>query len=41
MSNTKSELARQMMDALQEASDKGPLKKSAAFIYGTVLNFTE
>jgi SNF2 family DNA or RNA helicase len=27
MSNQKSELANQMMEALQEASDKGPLKK--------------
>lgn len=39
MSNTKSELANQMMEALQEASDKGPKKpvpttKTAAYIYG-------
>lgn len=29
MSNTKAELANQMMAALQEASDKGPLRKTA------------
>lgn len=41
MSNQKSELANQMMEALQEASDKGPLKKkpekNAAYRYGHAL----
>lgn len=39
MSNTKSELANQMMEALQEASDRGPLvkEKTSAFLYGQKL----
>jgi hypothetical protein len=42
MSNQKSELANQIMEAMQEASDRGPLKKkpekNAAYRYGHALS---